>query len=47
MQKTREEMTAFKAAQEAWKRKKKQDIEAENIRIQEFLQKKSTDSSAR
>ncbi|XP_048518961.1 meiosis-specific nuclear structural protein 1 isoform X3 [Dendroctonus ponderosae] len=47
MQKTREEMMAFKAAQEAWKRKKKQDIEEENIRIQEFLQKKSADSTAR
>lgn len=47
MKKTREEMMAFKAAQEEWKKKMKMEIEEENRRILEFLQKKSAASSAR
>ncbi|XP_050306031.1 meiosis-specific nuclear structural protein 1-like [Anthonomus grandis grandis] len=47
MQKTREEMMDFKAAQDEWKQRRKREIEDENRKIQEFLQKKSADSSAR
>jgi len=47
MMKTRQEMMAFKAAQDRWKQKKKEEIERENQRIKEFLEKKSADVSKR
>lgn len=41
MQKTREEMMAFKAAQEIWKQKRQIALEEENRQIAEYLQKKA------
>lgn len=47
MMKTREEMMAFKAAQDRWKQKKREEIEEENRRIQDFLEKKGADVTKR
>lgn len=47
MQKTREEMMAFKAAQEIWRKKERDALEEENRKIQEFLQSKQSDAAAR
>lgn len=47
MHKTREEITAFKAANDLWKKKKMQEIEEENRRIQEYLASKAADVTAR
>lgn len=41
MQKTREEMMAFKAAQEVWKKRERDALEEENRKIQEYLQSKA------
>lgn len=41
MQKTREEMMAFKAAQEIWKKRERDALEEENRKIQEYLQSKA------
>lgn len=41
MKRTQEEMLAFKVAQEKWKQKKREEIEEENRKIQEFLEGKS------
>ncbi|KAF7286351.1 hypothetical protein GWI33_005790 [Rhynchophorus ferrugineus] len=41
MKRTREEMLAFKVAQDRWKQKKREEIEEENRKIQEFLERKS------
>ncbi|KAJ8930365.1 hypothetical protein NQ314_016843 [Rhamnusium bicolor] len=47
MMKTREEMMAFKAAQEMWKKRKQEEIEEENRKIQEFLMSKAGDLKMR
>lgn len=47
MQKTREEMMAFKAAQEVWKKRERDALEEENRRIQEYLQSKEGSLKAR
>lgn len=47
MQKTREEIIAFREAQELWRRKKKEEIEEENRRIQEYLLTKAAAMTAR
>lgn len=41
MQKTKEEMMAFKAAQEVWKKRERDALEEENRKIQEYLQSKA------
>ncbi|XP_018580370.1 meiosis-specific nuclear structural protein 1-like [Anoplophora glabripennis] len=41
MKRTRDEMIAFKQARELWKKKKAEEIEEENRRIQEFLTAKA------
>lgn len=46
MQKTKEEMVTFKAAQEVWKKKERDALEEENRKIQEFLQSKQSDAEA-
>lgn len=40
MKKNRDEMNAFKVAQEIWKNKRRKELEEENIAIQKFLQDK-------
>lgn len=40
LQKTKEEIEAFKAAQEIWRQKERQELEEENRRIEEFLREK-------
>lgn len=47
MQKTREEMMAFKAAQEVWKKRERDALEEENRKIQEYLQSKEGSLRAR
>ncbi|KAJ8921789.1 hypothetical protein NQ315_008415 [Exocentrus adspersus] len=47
MKRTRDEMIAFKQAQELWRKRKAEEIEAENRRIQEFLAAKAADVKAR
>lgn len=47
MQKTKEEMIAFKAAQEVWRQKKRQELEEENIRIQKHLQDRAREIQER
>ncbi|XP_030760355.1 meiosis-specific nuclear structural protein 1 [Sitophilus oryzae] len=47
MKRTREEMWAFEMAQQKWKQRKKEEIEEENRKIQEFLQQKGADVMAR
>lgn len=47
MQKTRDEMNAFKAAQAVWREKKKKDLEEENLRIQEYIKKISDEERRR
>lgn len=39
MQKTRDEMNAFKVAQALWREKQKKELEEENLRIQEYIKK--------
>lgn len=46
-QKTREEIIAFREAHELWRKKKKEEIEEENRRIQEYLMSKAADITAR
>lgn len=41
MQKTKEEMMAFKAAQQEWKKKKERELQEENKKIQEYLYKRA------
>lgn len=47
MQKTREEIKAFRTARELWRQKKKEEIEDENRRIQEYLLSKAADITSR
>lgn len=47
MQRTREEMMAFKAAQEVWKKRERDALEEENRKIQEYLQSKEGSLRAR
>ncbi|CAH0559184.1 unnamed protein product [Brassicogethes aeneus] len=47
MQKTKEEMIAFKQAQEIWKQKKKEEIEEENRKIHEFMMSKASHAQAK
>lgn len=47
MQKTKEEMIAFKAAQDVWRKKKRQELEEENIRIQQYLQDRALEIQQR
>lgn len=47
MKRTRDEMVAFKQAQELWKKRKAEEIEEENRRIQEFLTAKAADIKSR
>lgn len=47
MQKTREEITAFREARDLWRKKKQAEIEEENRRIQEYLMSKAAEVSAR
>lgn len=47
MQRTREEMMAFKAAQEIWKKRERDALEEENRKIQEYLQSKAGSVKAR
>lgn len=47
MKRTRDEMIAFKQAQELWKKKKAEEIEEENRRIQEFITAKAADTKSR
>lgn len=47
MQKTREEMMAFKAAQQVWKKREKDALEEENRKIQEYLQSREGTMRAR
>lgn len=46
-QKTREEIIAFREAQELWRKKKQEEIEEENRRIQEYLMTKAADITAK
>lgn len=45
--KTRQEMDAFKKAQQLWRNKEKEEIEKENKRIQEFLMAKAIEMQSR
>lgn len=47
MQKTRQEIIAFREARELWRKKKKEEIEEENKRIQEYLMSKAADINAK
>lgn len=47
MQKTKEEMDAFKKAQQIWRNKEKAEIEKENQRIHEFLTNKAIEMQSR
>lgn len=47
LQKTKEEIVAFREAHEFWKKKKKEEIEEENRQIQEYLMSKAADITAR
>lgn len=47
MQKTKEEMDAFKKAQQIWRNKEKEEIEKENQRIQEFITNKAIEMQSR
>lgn len=47
MQKTREEMMAFKAAQEVWRKKERDALEEENRNIQIYLQSRQSDAEER
>lgn len=47
MQKTKEEMDAFKKAQQIWRNKEKEEIDRENQRIQEFIKNKAIEMQSR
>lgn len=47
MKKTQQEIQAFKAAQEVWRLKRKEELEEENRRIQEYLLSKASANRAR
>lgn len=47
MQRTRDEMNAFKVAQSIWRDKQKKELEEENLRIQEYIKKISEDERKR
>lgn len=47
MHRTREEMMAFKAAQEVWKKRERIALDEENRKIQEYLQSREGDIRAR
>lgn len=47
MQRTREEMNAFKEAQNIWREKQKKELQEENMRIQEYIKKINEDERRR
>lgn len=47
MQRTREEMNAFKEAQTKWREKQKKELQEENMRIQEYIKKINEDERQR